>query len=51
MSDTDVRECKVCGHETDCIQGVCLPCSLEDDSDVDIEWMNASMGPYPVKRI
>ena len=30
MADTDVKECKICGHETDCIQGICLGCSLKE---------------------
>ena len=30
MADTDIRECKICGYETDCINSVCLECSLVD---------------------
>lgn len=27
MSDTTVQDCKCCGFETDCINGLCEPCS------------------------
>ena len=31
MSDTIVRECKICGEETDCIEGICQECRLKGD--------------------
>ena len=39
MSDTNVQECNCCGFETDCINGLCEPCSdynykLQKQSDL-----------------
>ncbi len=31
LSDTTLRNCLKCGHETDCIEGICLPCRLKAD--------------------
>ena len=33
--DTDIRECISCGYETDCINGVCLECSLGGPKEVE----------------
>ena len=33
MSDTILRECKICHEEADCIQGVCLNCSLMNEKE------------------
>jgi len=38
MSDTIVQECKRCGLEIDCIDGICLICSMEEQGiDPDYE--------------
>ena len=39
MSDTNVQKCNCCGHETDCINGLCEMCSdynykLQKQSDL-----------------
>jgi len=31
MSDTTLQECILCGHETDCIEGICQECQLQID--------------------
>ena len=28
MSDTDMRNCIICGFETDCIEGMCQSCQI-----------------------
>jgi hypothetical protein len=34
MADTNVRECKRCGYEGDCIEGVCFECSVSNSAPV-----------------
>ena len=32
-SDTTTQNCTECGHETDCIEGLCLDCRLQNEEN------------------